>query len=107
MSNQPDTLGSEPEAITMKPMETTGRHAATDTRTIGLEVQGADVVTVLRGNDSAETLDAASEWRQQVGARPVLILARMLASLAAWADQHYAEPLMPGPDVLTALRTLA
>lgn len=106
MSNQPDTLGSEPEAITMKPMETTGRHAATATYTIGLEVQGADVVTVLRGSDSAETLDTASEWQQQVGARPVLILARMLASMAAWADQHDAEPLMPGPDVLGMLSTI-
>lgn len=104
MSNQPDTLGSEPVGSTMEPMETAARHA--DQRTIGLEIRDGDVVTVLHSRAGAERLDAASEWRQQVGPRPVLILARMLASLAAWADQHDAEPLMPAADVLDALRTL-
>jgi len=66
-----------------------------------MEVRPDGTVVTLYGD---KVLDTDTEWRAQIGNQPVRILARMLDSMAYWADQYYVEPTMPGPEVLTALK---
>lgn len=69
-------------------------------RVIRIEVQPDGTVATLLGD---EVMDTDTEWRTQVGNRPVLILARMLAAQVIWAADLGAEAVLPTPEVLAAL----